>query len=353
MSRRTAAGLLAVLLTVAFGAWSLSLPVNYVTFRPGPTFNVLGTLDGKPILTITGHKTYPDDGQLRMVTVYQSSPDAHLDLFGMLAGWVDPNVALIPRDVVFPNANTTDQQAQQQSAAEMTSSQDAATAAALNALHLHYDTQLRVATVTKGLPAAGKLQAGDILVAVDGAHPAAPLALANLIRAHAPGTSVAVTVLRNGVRRTLSMTTVPAPDDKKASRIGIGIDLAYVFPFTVKINVGENVGGPSAGMMFALSIYDLLTPGSLTGGRTIAGSGEISTDGTVGQIGGIGQKIVAAQRDGARLFLVASDNCAEALTAHYDPAKIRLVRVHTLTDAIDAVQAWRQNPNASLPGCGS
>jgi PDZ domain-containing protein len=103
--------------------------------------------------------------------------------------------------------------------------------------------------------------------------------------------------------------------------------------------------------MFALSLYDLLTPGSLTGGKQIAGSGEISSDGVVGPIGGIGQKLVGAQRDGARLFLVAAENCAEAARAHYDKNKLRLVKVHTLSDAIKAVNAWRENPNAALPGC--
>ncbi|MFL6109203.1 MAG: S16 family serine protease, partial [Marmoricola sp.] len=103
--------------------------------------------------------------------------------------------------------------------------------------------------------------------------------------------------------------------------------------------------------MFALSIYDLLTPGSLTGGRSIAGSGEISADGVVSPIGGIGQKLVGAQRDGAQLFLVAKENCAEAIRSHYDKDKLRLVKVHTLTDAIAAVDTWRKNPDAALPRC--
>jgi PDZ domain-containing protein len=104
-------------------------------------------------------------------------------------------------------------------------------------------------------------------------------------------------------------------------------------------------------MMFALAIYDVLTPGSLTGGRQIAGSGEISPDGTVGPIGGIGQKLPAAQRDGARLFLVAAENCAEAVRSHYDPGKMRLVKVEKLADAIKDVEAWRDNPDVALPRC--
>jgi PDZ domain-containing protein len=119
----------------------------------------------------------------------------------------------------------------------------------------------------------------------------------------------------------------------------------------VKVQLPGTVGGPSAGMMFALAIYDVLTPGSLTGGKVIAGSGEISPDGTVGPIGGIGQKLPAAERDRARLFLVAADNCAEALRSHYDPDKMRLVKVEKLADAIKDVEAWRDNPDANLPRC--
>jgi len=181
----------------------------------------------------------------------------------------------------------------------------------------------------------------------DGADPL------GLIRAIKPGTPTKLGVRRDGAERTITVTTKADPDDKTASRIGVGIRESYRFPFKVKVQLPNTVGGPSAGMMFAVAIYDLLTPGSLTGGRQIAGSGEITADGTVGPIGGIGQKLPAAQRDGAKLFLVAADNCAEALRSHYDPGKMRLVKVEKLADAIKDVEAWRDNPDADLPRCRS
>ena len=125
----------------------------------------------------------------------------------------------------------------------------------------------------------------------------------------------------------------------------------YDFPFDVKLNLDENIGGPSGGLMFAMGIYDVLTPGSLTGGKVIAGTGEIDAQGKVGEIGGIQQKLVGAQDDGAQLFLVPTANCAEALGGHYDPDKMRLVKVTTLDEAIKDVKAWVKDPNAKLPRC--
>ena len=103
--------------------------------------------------------------------------------------------------------------------------------------------------------------------------------------------------------------------------------------------------------MFALGIYDVLTPGSLTDGKVIAGTGEIDADGNVRPIGGIQQKLVGAQDDGAELFLVPADNCAEALDGNYDPDKMRLVKVTTIEQALDEVQAWVKDPDAKLARC--
>ncbi len=350
MSRRTAAGLLALVLMGGLLLIGAHEPVDFVTFRPGPTMNVLGEYAGKEIIQVEGHPSYPDDGQLRMVTVYQSSPDRRLNLIEVLSGWADPDVAVVPRSAVFTKADN-DKTVRQESAAQMTSSQDNATAAALGALDIAYQTEVVITTVAKEGPADGKLKTGDVVLAIDGKTTENPDDLVKLIRAAEPGEPIAVTYRRDGQTHDVTITTEAAEDDPKASRIGVGISVRYVFPFKVDIRLPDSVGGPSAGMMFALSIYDVLTPGSITGGKSVAGSGTITPDGVVGPIGGIGQKIPGAERDGSRLFLVAQENCAEAARAHYDPDKIRLVKVHTLDDAISSVEAWRANPKADLPGC--
>lgn len=350
MSRRTVAGLLALGLLLVFGAAAWRTPVDYVTFRPGPTMNVLGKYAGKTIVTVTGHQSYRDDGALRMVTVYPSGPDQNISLLNMVYGWADPDIAVLPKDVVYRRDETSDS-ARQESAVEMSSSQDNATAAAMSALGIGYQSEVLVTEVARDGAAVGKLRKGDVLLAVDGTNAPDPAKLVALVSAIKPGTPTDLTFRRDGAERTVSVTTKADPEDKTRSRIGVGIRQFFRFPFKVKIQLPDTVGGPSAGMMFALAIYDVLTPGSLTGGRVIAGSGEISPDGTVGAIGGIGQKLPAAQRDGAKLFLVAAENCAEAVRGHYDPGKMRLVKVQNLSDAIKDVEAWRDNPDVSLPRC--
>lgn len=350
MSRRTVAGLLALGLLLVLSVVAWRTPVNYVTFRPGPTMNVLGRYDGKTIVTVSGHKSYRDGGALRMVTVYPSGPDENISLLNLVYGWIDPNIAVLPKDAVYQPHETGDS-AHEQSAIEMTSSQDNATAAALSTLGIGYQTEVQVSDVARDGASVGKLQKGDVLLAVNGTTTTDPTQLVALIRAIKPGTPTQLTIRRDGAERTVTVTTKADPQDKTASRVGIGIRESFRFPFQVKVQLPGTVGGPSAGMMFALAIYDVLTPGSLTGGKVIAGSGEISPDGTVGEIGGIGQKLPAAQRDGARLFLVAAANCAEAVRSHYDPGKMRLVKVEKLADAIKDVEAWRDNPDADLPRC--
>lgn len=358
MSRRTVAGLLAFGLVVVLAIGAALLHVPYVRFRPGPTINVLGPFDGKQIIEVTGHKVYRDKGGLRMVTIIPDGPNDNPSLFDLMIAWVDPDDAVLPKDAVYPK-NQTSKQAQHESAAQMSSSQDAATAAALSALGIDFKTEVSdpIDAVDKKGASAGKLRVGDQLVAVDGRTAKTTSGFIALVRAVKPGTALPLTVLRNGSRTTVTVTTRPNPSKPTQSRIGIGLSsspqLKLVLPFKVKFRLSDNIGGPSAGMMFALSLYDLLTPGSLTGGHSIAGSGEISPDGVVGPIGGIGQKLVGAQRDGARLFLVAKENCAEALRSHYDRNKLRLVRVHTLKDAIAAVNTWREHPDAALPRCTS
>jgi PDZ domain-containing protein len=101
--------------------------------------------------------------------------------------------------------------------------------------------------------------------------------------------------------------------------------------------------------MFALSMYDVLTPGSLTDGQSVAGTGTINADGQVGEIGGIQQKIAGARADGAQLFLVPPANCADAISA--DNGSMRLAKAATLHAAIRDVKAWSANHNATLPSC--
>jgi len=349
MSRRTVAGLLAIGLITVLGFVALSRPVPWVRYQPGPTFDVLDKYDGKEIIKVTGHKTYSDGGALRMVTVRPDGPEDKVDLVSVVLGWFDRDISIYPHSIY--DKEDTNESVRQNSAVQMSSSQDFATAAALDALGVKFRTDLVVADVAKDGAAARILKKGDVIRAIDGKTDADPNVLVNRIRESSPGDTLTFSIVRSGKERDVRITTRPAAEDPQSGRIGITPGSKYAFPFKVQIQLPENIGGSSAGMIFALSIYDVLTPGSLTGGKVIAGTGEIDGSGVVGPIGGIGQKLAGAQRDGARLFLAPEENCAEAARAHYDHDKLRVVKIHTLKDAIKAVEAWRKNPDADLPRC--
>jgi PDZ domain-containing protein len=354
MRRATWAGLLAVVMVVGLSYAALREPVPYVTFSPGPTVNVLGTYDKQDIISVSGRKSFRDDGGLRLTTVIPSGPDKERDkvsLPQLVSAWLDPDRSVYPRAAIYPET-ATKQSVKQESIAQMTSSQDDAVAAALGALDISFKTGVQVSQVEKGGPADGKLEAGDVVLSIDGTQVRALEPLTRYIRSKPIGSELDFEVKRKNKVLDRTLTTTSSTVDAQDSAVRIGVQpCCYEFPFDVDLNLDENIGGPSGGLMFALGIYDVLTPGSLTDGKVIAGTGEIDAQGNVGEIGGIQQKLVGAQADGARLFLVPEGNCAEAVDGHYDPDKMRLVKVTTLDEAIEDVQAWVKDPDAKLARC--
>jgi PDZ domain-containing protein len=161
---------------------------------------------------------------------------------------------------------------------------------------------------------------------------------------------LALTIDRGGQRRTVAVTSIASPGPKPRPIEGFTPDLHATFK-DVDVAIGidpAQVGGPSAGLAFTLGIVDKLTPGSLTGGRTVAGTGTIDGFGHVGPIGGIQQKIAAAVRAGASVFLAPAGDCADAKAAA--PASLTLVRVETLHGALQALKAIRTG-SGSFPRC--
>jgi len=227
----------------------------------------------------------------------------------------------------------------------MTDSQDAATAAALNELKIPYRMVVGVVSTEKGRPADGKLLKGDEIVAVDGKPTDDVTEVADAVKKHKPGENVTFTVTRGTQKLDVTLPTVAGP--KSQSVVGVMMQAKYKFPFEVDINVGD-VGGPSAGLMFSLGIIDKLTPGELTGGKNIAGTGTITPAGEVGAIGGIAQKMVGAKKSGATIFLTPADNCAEALKSV--PDGLRLVRADTLHSTVAALDALRTG-KGDVPAC--
>ena len=343
MSRRSLTLAIAGLATVAAIAVAVLFPVPYVILTPGPTLNTLGESSGKPLISITGHPTYPTTGHLNMVTIsYEGGPGVTLNVFQALRAWLDPSEAVVPQSELFPPGQSA-QQTQAQDTEQMASSQELATAAALTQLHISYQTQVEVFSTIAGYPASKVLKAGDVIEAVDGKPVAGETSLSSMITAYPVGTTLQIEVLRAGKTLTLP---VASKTSGGAAVIGVQVQQQYKFPFNVNITVG-NIGGPSAGMMFALGIIDKLTTDNLTNGKFIAGTGEITASGQVQPIGGIQQKMVGARDAGATVFLAPAGNCAD--TAGAVPAGLRVVKVATLSQAVSDLEALKAGK--PVPSC--
>lgn len=345
MSQRTLAGVLAVPLVIGLWVVALLTPLPYVTYTPGITVDVLGDRQGVDVVEAAGQQTYDDGGELLLTTVYVTRPERRVNLFEVMGAWFDPDQAVYPYDAVYAPDQTLDQ-VEQEAAFMMASSQDVAVAAALRSLGHEVPSVVRVLGVSEDMPAEGRLMVGDVLVRVAGTEVATPHDVVEVVSSAAADVPLEFVVDRAGREVTVSVT--PREVDGRPM-VGVTPGEGFDFPFEVSINVDDNIGGPSAGLFFALAIHDRLTPGSLTGGAVVAGTGSLSADGTVGKIGGIQQKIAASREEDAELFLVPAGNCADVDEARN--GDMRLVRVDNLSDALTSLETWVDDPDATLPTC--
>ncbi|WP_217183457.1 S16 family serine protease [Streptomyces sp. AC495_CC817] len=350
---------------LGLGVWSLLvalvalvvltfLPTPYVIQRPGPVYNTLGTAAGAdgeqvPLISVEGADTYDTAGSLDLTTVQVvGNRERTPSWFELALAWMDSSRAVVPLDSVFPEGVTSEQR-DERNATLMVDSQHEATAAALG--ELGYDTGAQVAVVgtVDDLPADGVLEEDDVITAIDGT----PVTSATQLRAaiqDAKGDTVRLDVLRGGAERTVELTPEKHVEgDKTTWLIGITLRTDYDFPIDVTIQL-DNVGGPSAGMMFALGIIDTLTPGELNGGEDVAGTGTIQADGTVGPIGGIRQKLYGARDAGADYFLAPSANCDEVVG--HVPSGLTVVSTSTLEDSLHALEVIADGGDVgALPSC--
>lgn len=353
--------LASTLMLIALLCAGVFLPVPYSEMSPGPTVNTLGEHGGEPVLQISGHRTYPTDGHLNMTTVRVTSADYRMNLAEAVYGWLAHDDKIVPHDTLYPDGKT-EQQSTQENAEEFSQSQESAKVAALKELGIPVKSWVIVSTVVKDSPAQGNLHAGDVIKAVDGTAVKQPADVAKLVTAHKPGQKVVFTIVpakdqaaaakQNKdatVTKDVTLTTAESHDTgARRAVVGISAGTDHTFPFTIDIKLAD-VGGPSAGLMFALGIYDKLTPGSLTGGKFVAGTGTIDDDGKVGPIGGIEMKTVGARDKGAQYFLTPADNCAAA--ASDTPSGLTLVKVKTIGDALGALKDISAGKTADLPKC--
>lgn len=331
------------------------VPAPYVIERPGPAFNTLSEVevDGKevPLIDIPDEKTYPTKGSLDMLTVSVSgNRDQRPGWLEIAASWFDPSRAVVPIDDVYPEGVTVEQSTTR-SNVDMVNSQKQAIAAALTDLGYEFTTTLSVVETQAGSAADGLIKAGDVIQSVNGESFADVNALRATVASNGIDKPAIVTLLRDGASSDVQVTPKLSAAETPAPVLGVVVKNDYSFPIDVRIQL-ENVGGPSAGMMFALGIIDKLTPGELNGGADVAGTGTITASGEVGPIGGIRQKMYGALDAGAEWFLAPDANCGDVVG--HIPDGLRVYSVKTLDDALAALKAIDTDEGrAALPTCSA
>lgn len=339
-------GVLAFVLLLAM----LLLPVPYAVQAAGPTIDTLGERDGTPLITVEGAQTYATSGELLLTTVTTAGgPGFPVDSASVVRGWLAPTIKVVPVETVFDPSQTQDQldEASQQ---QMISSQENATVAALTELGYDVPAELTIVGTQPGSGADGVALDGDLIGAITAAGVQTEVTtfadLAQVLAATAPGSTVVLTVERDGEATELEIVT--GDDGLGGSVLGVYLDADFDYPVDVEIQI-DAVGGPSAGTMFALGIIDMMTPGEMTGGRIVAGTGTISLGGMVGPIGGIEQKMAGAASDGAAYFLAPAANC-DSVVGHI-PDGLQVIKVSTLPQARAAVEAIGAGTAQDLPTC--
>ncbi|MEO9139466.1 MAG: PDZ domain-containing protein [Jatrophihabitans sp.] len=343
LSRRIRTLIVSGVLFVALFAAVFTLLVPYVVLQPGPTYNTLGNDDsGAQIIVIGGRTANKTSGNLNMTTVGINTDS--VTPFQALIGWLDSQEVVVPRSAVYP-PNESDQQTNQQNTQDFVTSQDNATAAAL--CELKYPKAFGVLRVPDKSPSTGVLKPGDVLVSINGEPAGNADTLRTVLSSLPAGSSAKVVVKRDGKQLTEQVTLKAPPAGEKGGRLGIEVSTSCLAPFSVKLGLASQIGGPSAGLMFALGIIDKVGPFDLTNGRFIAGTGTIDPQGNVGPIGGIALKMIAAKQKGASVFLAPAQNCTDVRKA--TPPGLKVVKVSTLHGAVQDL--LKIEKGQSVAGC--
>ncbi len=348
MSRRTLATVIAVPMMVGLWIVAALVPVPFVTSSPGTTVDVLASADGREIIQIEGARSYHDGGELRMTTVASDRAEDDVSIFEALRAWASGDEAVQPYDAVY-REDETNKENEVQSHIDMVTSQDEAFAVALEQLGYDVKSVVTVGQLSEDSASKDVLQPGDQLLRVGSTKVTDFQSVYDAVAAATAGEPLPIVIRREGKRRDVEVVPKLAEDGSRPL-IGVVPGTSYAFPFTVQISIDPAIGGPSAGLMFSLAIYDTLTEGSMTGGRRIAGTGTIDAEGKVGSIGGIQQKIAGARMAGSELFLVPAANCADAAGANN--GDMRLAKVASFDDALSAIEAFADDKDAALPSCG-
>ncbi len=343
LSRRVQTLIVGGALFVVLAIVGLAVPVPYAILGPGPTVNTLGTYDKQQVIAINGKTANKVSGNLNLTTV--SVTLGHVSAVQAMVGWLAHDQVVVPRETIVPPGQS-EKQVSQQDAEDFTNSQDDAEGAAF--CELKYPKYFGVLGVADQMKPKGALKVGDRLVSLDGQGISTRTALQSVLSTKVPGRTATVVVVRGGKRTTNTLTLLDPATGARGARMGITVAQTCFAPdFTVTLGLNNDIGGPSAGMMFALGIMEKVGTQDLTGGKFIAGTGTIDPNGQVGPIGGIQLKMIAARRAGASVFLAPQSNCADV--RGNVPKGLTVAKVATLHGAVQALQEI--NAGKSVPSC--
>ncbi|MEZ2121464.1 PDZ domain-containing protein [Corynebacterium sp. CCM 9203] len=316
----------------------IDLTVPYAAEGPGPTFNTLGEYRGVEVVDVVGADLDETEGNLNMTTVEVRTG---MTFAQAVRRWLSEDT-LVPISHFIP-PGTTLEEITERNEVQFSDSEAAATIAAMD--YLDRPVEVRVLGTSPDSAADGVVREGDVIRAVDGREVTQPVEVRELVLEKSPGDQIRLDVVREGRPETLDLTLGSHGEDSDVPLLGVLMEVTPADGVTVTFNL-DDIGGPSAGMMFSLAVVDKLSPGLLNGGRFVAGTGTIDADGTVGPIGGIVHKVRAARDAGAEVFLAPTANCAEAVSR--DHGEMTVLKVDSLSDAIDQMAAYDAHPGSAV-----
>ncbi len=326
------------------------LPAPYVIDQPGPTYDTLGQVEtDQGAVTLISVPESPDflqSGELRLTTVTRvGNPESLPSWWSVMVAWVTRDRSVMPVDAAFPPGRTVEQN-REAARIDMENSQQEAIAAAFGYLNVPYTSFVRVEAVVEGGPSEGVIRNGDIISQAAGVRVADVTQLRALIADNGVQQAITITLEREG--NDINIPVIPRMSDgpRPIPAIGVLVSGRYDFSTPVEIQL-ENVGGPSAGLIFALGVVEKLTAEEIVPPAVIAGTGTITASGEVGGVGGVRHKAFGAAQAGARVFLIPRDNCDQVRGLNISGMDI--VPVVTLNDAVDVLA--RSRGGAPLPSC--
>lgn len=346
MAKQSVTTLVSAVMFVALAAGIAFVPVPFVTWSPGSTYDVLGETGESRAVSLTGAKTFPTDGKLLMTTVSVTKVDSRMSLSRAVMSYFQPDRDVLPRDAIYPPGKSSDE-VKASDIAMMDTSKHDAVVAALRAANIPVTEMPMVEGVVAAGPSNGQLEPGDLIERVDAQAVHSQEDVRGMVRDRQVGDTVTFDVLRDGRPVKATVTSISSAQDRRVPAVGITLATGYRYAPTVSYHIDRSVVGPSAGLAFALAIYDQLTPGSLVAGRTVAVTGEIRPTGEVTSVGGVREKIAGAKNAGASVFLVPETNCSEVP----DEPAVKVVKVANMADAIESLTKLAESEEAKVPVC--